>query len=54
MKIVYAGSPEYAVAPLRALVESGREIVAVITQPDKPTGRKRTLTPTVSFFPKIF
>lgn len=46
MKIVYAGSPEYAVAPLRALVESGREIVAVITQPDKPTGRKRTLTPT--------
>ncbi|MDE6075501.1 MAG: methionyl-tRNA formyltransferase, partial [Clostridia bacterium] len=46
MKIVYAGSPEYAVRPLRALVESGREIVAVITQPDKPTGRKRILTPT--------
>lgn len=46
MKIVYAGSPEYAVKPLRALVEAGREVVAVITQPDKPTGRKRTLTPT--------
>ena len=46
MKIIYAGSPEYAVQPLRALVESGRQIVAVITQPDKPTGRKRILTPT--------
>lgn len=46
MKLVYAGSPEYAVQPLRALIESGREIVAVITQPDKPTGRKRVLTPT--------
>jgi len=46
MKIVYAGSPEYAVAPLKALVESGAEIIAVITQPDRPVGRKRVLTPT--------
>ncbi|MGN0813872.1 MAG: methionyl-tRNA formyltransferase [Candidatus Coproplasma sp.] len=46
MKIIFAGSPEYAVPSLRALVESGREVVAVITQPDKPTGRKRVLTPT--------
>lgn len=46
MEIVYAGSPEYAVAPLSALVEKGENIVAVITQPDKPTGRKRALTPT--------
>ncbi len=46
MKIVYAGSPEYAVAPLRALLESGKQVVAVITQPDKITGRKRVLTPT--------
>ena len=46
MKIVYAGSPEYAVAPLRALVEAGKEVVAVVTQPDKPTGRKRVITPT--------
>lgn len=46
MKIVYAGSPEYAVAPLKALVEGGRDVVAVITQPDRPTGRKRVLTPT--------
>lgn len=46
MKIIFAGSPEYAVPSLRALVESGREVAAVITQPDKPTGRKRILTPT--------
>ena len=41
MKIIFAGSPEYAVPSLRALVESGREVAAAITQPDKPTGRKR-------------
>lgn len=46
MKIVYAGSPEYAVAPLRALLDAGCEVVAVLTQPDKPLGRKRVLTPT--------
>ncbi len=46
MKIVYAGSPHYAVAPLAALIEAGYEVVAVLTQPDKPTGRKRVLTPT--------
>ncbi len=46
MKIVYAGSPQYAVAPLRALIEAGEEVIAVLTQPDKPTGRKRVLTPT--------
>ena len=46
MKIVYAGSPQYAVAPLRALIEAGEEVIAVLPQPDKPTGRKRVLTPT--------
>ena len=46
MKIVYAGSPQYAVAPLKALVGAGKQIVAVVTQPDKPTGRKKILTPT--------
>ncbi|MDE6691589.1 MAG: methionyl-tRNA formyltransferase [Clostridia bacterium] len=46
MKIVYAGSPQYAVAPLKALIDAGCEVVAVLTQPDKPTGRKRVLTPT--------
>lgn len=45
MKIAYAGTPEYAVEPLKALLDAGEEVVAVITQPDKPVGRKRILTP---------
>lgn len=45
MKIVFSGTPEFAVAPLRALVEGGFEIAAVLTQPDKPQGRKGTMTP---------
>lgn len=39
MKIIYMGTPEFAVAPLKALVESGYNIVAVVTMPDKPAGR---------------
>ena len=46
MKIVFAGSPEFAVPVLEKLVESGKNVVAVITQPDKPKGRKRELSPT--------
>ncbi len=45
MKIVYAGTPQYAVAPLKALVEAGYDVIAVITAPDKPVGRKAKLTP---------
>ncbi|MFC0216066.1 methionyl-tRNA formyltransferase [Paenibacillus chartarius] len=39
------GTPEFAVAPLRVLLEEGHEIAAVVTQPDRPKGRKRVLTP---------
>lgn len=46
MKIVYMGTPDFAVAPLRALVEAGYEVEAVITQPDKPKGRGKTLMST--------
>ncbi len=46
MKIIYAGSPEYAVPALDRIVQSGRDVAAVITQPDKPVGRKKTMTPT--------
>ena len=46
MKIVFAGSPEFAVPALKALHNAGVEIVAVLTQPDKPVGRKKILTPT--------
>lgn len=46
MKIVYMGTPDFAVAPLAALVENGYEVEAVITQPDKPKGRGKTMMPT--------
>ncbi len=45
MKIVFAGTPEFAVAPLRKIVESGYEVVGVVTQTDKPQGRKGIMTP---------
>ena len=43
MKIVYMGTPDFAVPPLEALVRSGYEVAAVVTQPDKPKGRGKTL-----------
>ena len=45
MKIVFAGTPDFAVAPLQKIIESGFEVVGVITQTDKPQGRKGILTP---------
>lgn len=39
IRIIYMGTPDFAVAPLRALVEQGYNIVAVVTMPDKPSGR---------------
>ncbi len=45
MKIIFAGTPQYAVASLYKLYNVGEEIVAVITATDKPTGRKAVLTP---------
>lgn len=46
MKIIYMGTPDFAVAPLVALAENGYEVEAVITQPDKPKGRGKTMMPT--------
>ena len=46
MKIVYMGTPDFAVPPLAALVKNGYEVAAVVTQPDKPKGRGKTLLPT--------
>lgn len=46
MRIVYMGTPDFAVLPLRAMAEAGYEIVGVVTQPDKPKGRGKTLLPT--------
>ena len=39
LRIIYMGTPDFAVAPLRRLVEEGYNIVSVITMPDKPAGR---------------
>lgn len=39
MKIIFAGTPEFAVPALAALIEAGHEIVMVLTQPDRPAGR---------------
>ena len=45
MRIIFLGSPAVAVIPLEALVQAGYQIVAVVTQPDRPAGRRNTLTP---------
>ncbi|UJP04564.1 MAG: methionyl-tRNA formyltransferase [Nitrosomonas sp.] len=39
MKIIFAGTPDFAAAALEALIHQGHEIVAVLTQPDRPAGR---------------
>lgn len=44
MKIVFAGTPEFAVPTLQALLDSTHEVCAVYTQPDRPAGRGRKLT----------
>ncbi len=43
IRILYMGTPDFAVAPLRALVEGGYQVVAVVTMPDKPAGRGHQL-----------
>lgn len=46
LRITFMGTPEFAVETLRALVEGGYNVVAVVTQPDKPVGRHQdTLQP---------
>ena len=46
MRIVYMGTPYFAVPPLKALAENGYEIAGVVTQPDKPKGRGKAMQPT--------
>lgn len=45
MRIVFMGTPDFAVPCLQSLIDAGHEICAVFTQPDKPKGRGYTLTP---------
>lgn len=44
-KIVFMGTPDFSVPVLRRIIEDGYEVVGVVTQPDRPVGRKRVLTP---------
>lgn len=39
MRVVFMGTPDFAVWPLEAIIADGHEVAAVITQPDKPKGR---------------
>ncbi|UZX02765.1 methionyl-tRNA formyltransferase [Arthrobacter sp. CDRTa11] len=45
MRVLFAGTPAVAVPSLNALVEAGFDVVAVLTRPDAPIGRKRVMTP---------
>ncbi len=45
MKIIFAGTPDFAVQSLQKILDNGFEVVGVITQEDKPQGRKGVLTP---------
>jgi methionyl-tRNA formyltransferase len=46
LRVIFAGSGEFGVPTLRALIESEHEVITVISQPDRPAGRGRGMTPT--------
>lgn len=46
MRVVFMGTPDFAVGTLQELIASGHQVAAVVTQPDKPKGRGKTLLPT--------
>ena len=45
MRVIFAGTPDFAASALAALIETGHEILVVLTQPDRPKGRGMKLTP---------
>jgi methionyl-tRNA formyltransferase len=45
VRVVFWGTPEFATAPLRALIGEGFDVVGVVTRPDKPQGRSRAIIP---------
>lgn len=45
MNIVFMGTPDFAVPVLKVLIDNGYDVKAVVTQPDRPKGRKKVLTP---------
>ena len=45
MRVVFLGTPDFAIPSLGALLEAGHDVVSVITQPDKPRGRGQNMAP---------
>lgn len=45
MRVVFMGTPEFAVPSLEMLIKEDIEVIAAVTQPDRPVGRKRIITP---------
>jgi len=45
-RVVFMGTPDFSVPVLETIIKEGYEVVGVVTQPDRPVGRKRVLTPT--------
>ena len=43
MRVVFMGTPDFAVGTLKAIIEAGHDVAAVVTQPDKPKGRSKSL-----------
>src|ERR1700760_2432579 len=44
LRLVFCGTPEFAVPTLQALIDAGHEVALVVSQPDRPVGRKQVLT----------
>ena len=42
MKVIFMGTPDFAVGALESIIEAGHQVVLVVTQEDKPKGRGRT------------
>ena len=57
LRIVYMGTPDFAVLPLKRIIKAGFQVVGVVTNPDKPAGRgqqdvyKRQTFGRVTYFP---
>ena len=45
LKIIFMGTPDFALPAVEAIKNSGNELIAVVTQPDKPKGRGKHMTP---------
>lgn len=46
MRVIFMGTPDFAIGTLEEIVKAGHEVVGVVTQPDKPKGRGKTMMPT--------